>query len=121
MRARVLGGRVRTSTVLLALVFLLTLATYLLVRPVPASVAATASPLATPRPAADRVDPSAEQCPAHERDAKPKPRTDPRRFPAGNGFPVWQPAVGDRFADPMTQGHLRPAGLHSLPRAGQWS
>jgi hypothetical protein len=40
MRARVLRGRVRTSTMLLALVFLLTLATYLLVRPVPASVAA---------------------------------------------------------------------------------
>jgi hypothetical protein len=41
MRARVPRGRVRTSTVLLALVFLLTLATYFLVRPVPASVAAT--------------------------------------------------------------------------------
>ena len=38
MRARVLRGRLRTSTVLLVLVFLLTLATYLLVRPMPTSV-----------------------------------------------------------------------------------
>jgi hypothetical protein len=37
-------GRVRTSTVLLTLVFLVALVTYLLVRPVPASVAATSPP-----------------------------------------------------------------------------
>jgi hypothetical protein len=50
MRARVLSGRVRTPAVLLALVFLLALATYVLVPSVPASVAATVNRLATPGP-----------------------------------------------------------------------
>jgi hypothetical protein len=44
MPARLLHGRVRTSTVLLTLVFLVALVTYLLVRPVPASVAGTSPP-----------------------------------------------------------------------------
>lgn len=38
MSRQLFGGRVRTSTVLIALVFVVTLATYLLVRPAPPSV-----------------------------------------------------------------------------------
>jgi hypothetical protein len=50
MPACLLRGRVRTSTVLLTLVFLVAFVMYLLVRPVPASVAGT-SPPAAPGPA----------------------------------------------------------------------
>jgi hypothetical protein len=39
MRGHLLGGRVRLSTVIIAAVFLITLVVYLLVRPVPPSVA----------------------------------------------------------------------------------
>jgi hypothetical protein len=44
MPARLLRGRVRTSTVLLTLVFLIAFVMYLLVRPVPASVARPSPP-----------------------------------------------------------------------------
>jgi hypothetical protein len=44
MPARLLRGRVRTSTVLLTLVFLVAFVMYLLVRPVPATVAGTSPP-----------------------------------------------------------------------------
>jgi hypothetical protein len=39
MRQHLFGGRVRVSTVIVAVVFLIALVTYLLVRPVPASIA----------------------------------------------------------------------------------
>jgi hypothetical protein len=39
MRQHLFGGRVRVSTLIIALVFLIALVTYLLVRPVPASIA----------------------------------------------------------------------------------
>jgi hypothetical protein len=39
MRRSLLGGRARTSTVLVALVFVAALVTYILVRPLPASIA----------------------------------------------------------------------------------
>lgn len=44
MPARLLRGRVRTSTVLLTLVFLVAFVMYLLVRPVPATVTGTSPP-----------------------------------------------------------------------------
>jgi hypothetical protein len=50
-----LRGRIRLSTVLITLVFIVTLATYLLVRPVPASISGDntpTSPSATRQPAA---------------------------------------------------------------------
>ena len=50
-----LRGRIRLSTVLIALMFIVTLATYLLVRPVPASIAGdnvSTPPSATSQPSA---------------------------------------------------------------------
>jgi hypothetical protein len=44
MSRNLLPGRIRRSTVYIALVFVLTLATYLVVRPIPASIAGTSPP-----------------------------------------------------------------------------
>ena len=80
--AKTLFGRFRTSTVLLAVVFVLTLSAYLLVRPIPASIQQQNQPPAptstlpparrpTPRtPAPSRV-PSPIPSPSHLRSPSP--------------------------------------------------
>jgi hypothetical protein len=66
MARQVFRGRMRLSTLLLIGLFLVTLSTYLLVRPVPASIlnkshtpspSPSASPSASPSPAPSRVSP----------------------------------------------------------------
>jgi hypothetical protein len=47
MRQRLFGGRIRTSTLILALLFIVTLVAYILVRPVPAAVTDTRRPATT--------------------------------------------------------------------------
>jgi hypothetical protein len=65
MPEHLLGGRLRTSTALVALLFVVTLVTYLLVRPVPASVA--------------HKDPSVPTQPSSRPSTTPPLTTRPRR------------------------------------------
>jgi hypothetical protein len=74
MRVLTLAGRIRMSTALIALLFVITLATYLLVRPLPASLENKKPPASpttkqqrpVPRPVSPRVtvDPSAHHGPS---------------------------------------------------------
>jgi hypothetical protein len=84
MAKHLLHGRIRLSTVLIALLFIATLTTYLLVRPIPASTAGTnppASPSPTrqppPTPAATSPAPTTTTPhPTHTPTATPSPTTD---------------------------------------------
>jgi hypothetical protein len=58
MAKHLLRGRIRLSTVLIALLFILTLTTYLLVRPMPASVAGTGTGPSLPPSPASRPSPT---------------------------------------------------------------
>lgn len=83
MARLVLRGKVRLSTVVLAAVFLITLSTYLLVRPVPASIADTGPP---PTPG------STSQAPKTSR--SPEPSRAPTTVPpsiTGSGTPAASP------------------------------
>jgi len=71
MRQYLFGGRVRVSTVIIAVVFLIALVTYLLVRPVPASIAqknqapeSSAPPKAPPSSEARTAPPSSTPQPS---------------------------------------------------------
>jgi len=71
MRQYLFGGRVRVSTVIIAVVFLIALVTYLLVRPVPASIAqknqapkSSAPPQAPPSSPARTAPPSSTPPPS---------------------------------------------------------
>lgn len=85
------GGRVRTSTVVLALVFLIALATYLLVRPVPASVARTqvpSSPTATSGPSKSVRPSSRSPAPTTPPAQTSAPAAPPSRGPSPTPTPV---------------------------------
>jgi hypothetical protein len=75
------GGRIRTSTALLILVFVITLVTYLLVRPVPASISNSRPPASTPAP--DRSTTRAPQSPTPSVERSPTPSGSPSR-PSGS-------------------------------------
>lgn len=90
MRDRLLGGRIRTSTVILALLFIVTLVVYLLVRPVPAGVTegrqppagrssttTSAPPQPTPSPTTTRPRPRTPAPTATQTAPHPTPTTTP--------------------------------------------
>jgi hypothetical protein len=88
MRQYLLGGRVRTSTVLVALVFIITLVIYLLVRPVPASIAGgqpTRSASPTIRPAETAVPTTTGPAPTS---VAPRPTVSRTGSPSPSGAPT---------------------------------
>lgn len=105
MPANPLRGRMRPSTALLLAIFLTTLTTYVLVRPVPATVANSGSAAAPP---------TQSHHPLHRRSAAPTvtPRvTAPASGPTRT--PTWRPSPGpsvDGPAQPPQPTASAPAG-----------
>lgn len=106
MRRHLLNGRVRTSTVVLTLVFLLVLVTYLLVRPDPKAIADTGpatrrTPAATPSKSfSPPPSPTASPSPSRTVSRPPSEPVSPPAASAGPDSASPSPRAPRNSADP---------------------